>query len=250
MLVIPAIDILEGRVVRLRRGDYGSAEIMDREPMMVAERFVKAGAKRLHIVDLDGARKGEPVNESLIASMVASLDIPVQVGGGIRTLGSAERYFRAGARYVVLGTRACEDLFWLREICEAYPFRIILALDAQEGVIALQGWERKGSMTVDQILQEIEGIPLNAILFTDIHRDGMLMGPNVFATQRYAKMTSIPIIASGGVSRMTDLIALSGIEPDGVMGVIVGRALYQGTIPLSVLSKGGEIAREAHHPMP
>ena len=233
MLLIPAIDLKDGQCVQLRQGVMASAAVYSDDPASMAKHWLDAGARRLHVVDLDGAFAGEPVNRRSVAAIVeAAGDVPVQVGGGIRDTATARRYFDAGVSQVITGTRAVEDPDFLRTLASTFPQQTILGLDARDGRAATRGWT--GGDTVDAVAfaASLNDVPLFAIVYTDIVRDGMLAGINVAATKRLAMAVQTPIVASGGVRSLEDLSALvaAGLGKDGLLGAISGSALYEGTL--------------------
>ncbi|MGE4369871.1 MAG: 1-(5-phosphoribosyl)-5-[(5-phosphoribosylamino)methylideneamino]imidazole-4-carboxamide isomerase [Burkholderiaceae bacterium] len=232
MLLIPAIDLQDGRCVRLRQGDLDDATVFSDDPAAMASRWLDAGARRLHLVDLNGAVAGKPKNESAIKSIIAAVadDIPVQIGGGIRDLGTIERYLDAGISYVIIGTAAIKDPGFLRDACSAFPGNIIVGLDARDGKVATDGWSKLTRHDVFDIARKFEDYGCEAIIYTDIGRDGMLSGVNIEATVKLAQHVSIPIIASGGVTNLKDIEALCAVQDEGVEGAILGRSIYEGTI--------------------
>jgi phosphoribosylformimino-5-aminoimidazole carboxamide ribotide isomerase len=227
MIVIPAVDIRGGRCVRLQQGDPARETVFEQDPVAAARRWSDAGAELIHVVDLDGALDGVSVNAATIEAIGAALPGRVQVGGGIRAVETAERYLAAGVRRVVVGTRAAEDAPWLRETCAALPGRVCVGIDARDGFVAVRGWQEITRRRAADLLAEVEAAGAAAVIYTDIARDGMLSGPNVEATRRLAEAATVPVIASGGVSRAADVRAL---RPLGLEGVIVGRALYGGCL--------------------
>lgn len=234
MLVIPAIDIQDGRCVRLRQGKLDDATVFSDNPADVAKRWVDAGAERLHVVDLDGAKAGKPVNQKVIADIVRACgDVPVQVGGGIRDEDSAESYLGTGVEWVVIGTRAVNAPHFVEDLCVEYPGRIIVGLDARDGKVAIDAWSKLSEHDVMDLAQKYEGDGVCAIIFTDISKDGMMKGPSVDSTAELARSINIPVIASGGVSHLDDLRALAKHQDDGIQGAIVGRAIYEGGIDLA-----------------
>ena len=231
MLLIPAIDIKNGQCVRLRQGRMDDVTIFDDNPEHAVQRWVEAGADRIHIVDLDGAAAGEPVNQALIGRMVAAAgDVPVQIGGGIRDDAAIETYLDAGVEFVILGTRAVTEPHFVADVSVAYSGRIIVGLDARDGMVATDGWSKLSHHTVVELAQQFEQDGVAAIVHTDIRRDGMMQGLNIDATRELAASLSIPVIASGGVTDLDDIRALLTAEEDGVTGAIIGRALYEGTL--------------------
>ncbi len=232
MEVIPAIDLLEGRCVRLYQGDYTQAETFDENPVSVARQWADQGATRLHVVDLDGAKAGHPVNVSAIEAIVRAVDVPLQVGGGLRDRASAAALFKLGVQRIILGTVAVEQPDLVRELCQEFPEQIVVGIDARNGLVATRGWLETSQVTAIDLAQQMADFGIAAIIYTDIHRDGTLQGPNLDALRALANGVSVPIIASGGMSSVTDLLSLLALEPLGVTGAIVGRALYTGDIVL------------------
>jgi phosphoribosylformimino-5-aminoimidazole carboxamide ribotide isomerase len=231
MEVIPAIDLRGGQLVRLEQGDYARETVYEREPAAAAERFRRSGASRLHVVDLDGARDGMTQNEKALRGILDAVgDLPVQLGGGIRDLDRVEALLGLGLDRVILGTAALEDPDLLVAAAERFPKRVMLGLDAREGRIATHGWTETAEVTATQLLERFEGIELGGIVYTDIGRDGMLGGPNIEATARLAGQTALPVIASGGVSCVEDLVELARTRV--IAGAIVGRSLYTGDVDL------------------
>ena len=232
MIVIPAIDLRGGRCVRLKQGEMSRETVYSDDPAAMARQWTGLGAERLHVVDLDGAVQGRPVNREVVQRIAGAASVPVQVGGGIRNLDAIESYLDGGVEQVILGTSAIRDPGFLDTACKAFPNRIILGLDARGERVAVQGWTEETELTPLQIARRCEEFGLFAIIYTDIHRDGMSTGPNLEATLALARAVRIPIIASGGISGPGDVRAVSRLEPDGVVGMITGRALYQGTLDL------------------
>ncbi|MBF2056725.1 MAG: 1-(5-phosphoribosyl)-5-[(5-phosphoribosylamino)methylideneamino]imidazole-4-carboxamide isomerase [Cyanobacterium sp. T60_A2020_053] len=232
MEVIPAIDLLDGRCVRLYQGDYAQSQVFDENPLAVAQKWEAQGAPRLHLVDLDGAKEGKTVNLSVIEQIVKHLSIPVQVGGGLRQRPSVERLFDLGVERAIVGTVAVENPELVQELCEAFPHRIAIGIDARNGKVATKGWLETSEVEAGALAQTISPLAA-AIIYTDIHRDGTLVGPNLEALRELAQVTDIPIIASGGVSSLTDLLSLLTLEPLGVTGAIVGKAIYTGKVDLT-----------------
>ena len=232
MIIIPAIDLKGGQCVRLSQGDMDRATVYSENPAEMAKTWQSMGAQRIHVVDLDGAVSGQPKNRDAIIAIVSAVSVPVQLGGGIRDIETIKEYFSCGIDRVILGTAAIKDPLFLEESCRAWPGRIIVGIDATDGMVCVQGWTEKTAMSVVDLVKKIEHLPLAAIVFTDIKRDGMLTGPNIESTAQLARSTHIPVIASGGVSRMEDIEALLTVEEFGVSGVIIGRALYTGNLDL------------------
>lgn len=231
MLLIPAIDIKDGKCVRLRQGDMQDSTIFDDDPVSAARRWVEAGAERLHIVDLDGAFAGEPVNAELVHRIVEEFpDLPIQLGGGIRNEETVEAYLNAGVQYVILGTKAVNEPHFVSDLCVEFPRHIIVGLDAKEGKIAVDGWSKLSRHDLIDLAQQFEDNGVEAILYTDISRDGMLTGVNIDATRRLAESIRIPVIASGGLTGLDDVKAVCEIADSGVIGMITGRAIYEGTL--------------------
>jgi len=233
MIIIPAIDIKEGRCVRLRQGRMEDETIFSEDPVEVAERWIEAGAKRLHIVDLDGAVSGAPRNVDIIQSITSNHpDIPVQVGGGIRDEDTVQDYLNAGVQYVIIGTRAVTAPHFVNDLCLEFPNHIIVGLDAKDGKVAIDGWSKLSHHDVIDLAQHFEADGVAAIVFTDVRRDGMMQGLNVESTVELAEAIHIPVIASGGVTNIDDIKRLCSTDEEGIIGAIVGRALYEGTIDL------------------
>ncbi len=231
MLLIPAIDLKGGKCVRLRQGRMDDETIFSDNPLDVAQRWVDAGAKRLHIVDLDGAFKGEPRNAGVVHEIVEQFpDIPVQIGGGIRDEETIESYLNTGVRYVIIGTQAVTAPHFVADVCAEFPSHIIVGLDARDGKVATDGWSKLSHHDVVDIAQHFEHDGVEAIIYTDIHRDGMMQGVNVEATVELARAIHIPVIAAGGVTSLNDVQALLDVADNGIEGVITGRAIYEGTL--------------------
>jgi phosphoribosylformimino-5-aminoimidazole carboxamide ribotide isomerase len=232
MLLIPAIDLKDGKCVRLRQGDMSDATVFSEDPVAMARHWVAQGARRLHIVDLNGARSGKPVNEAVIKRMIAAVgdDIPVQLGGGIRDLDTIERYIDDGVAYVVIGTAAVKSPGFLQDACTAFGGHVIVSLDARDGKVATDGWSKLTGHDVIDLAKKFEDYGVDAILYTDIGRDGMMTGVNIESTVELARAVKIPVIASGGVSGMADIERLCAVEPEGIEAAILGRSLYEGAI--------------------
>ncbi len=237
MDIIPAIDLLGGKCVRLYQGDYGQVEQFGDDPAQVAMQWVEQGATRLHLVDLDGAKTGEPVNLPAIAAILARLTaaptpIHVQVGGGLRTRERVQTLLDLGVQSAILGTIAVENPVLVAELCQAFPQRIIVGIDARKGQVATRGWLETSTLEATALATQMAAIGAAAIIYTDIQRDGTLQGPNLAALREMVEHCPIPVIASGGMSSVTDLLSLLGLEAAGLTGAIVGRALYTGDINL------------------
>lgn len=238
MLLIPAIDLKQGKCVRLRQGRMEDDTVFSDDPVAVAGRWVEAGAKRLHLVDLDGAFAGEPVNAAVIRDIAAAFpDLPIQVGGGIRDEETIDTYLAAGVQFVIIGTKAVSAPHFVGDVCAEFPGHIIVGLDAKDGKVAIDGWSKLSNHDVVDLAQLFERDGVEAIVYTDISRDGMMQGVNVEATRKLARSIHIPVIASGGVTNMDDIRALQAAEEDGIMGAILGRAIYEGTIDLAEANK-------------
>lgn len=232
MIVIPAVDLKDGRCVRLSQGRMDQESVYSEHPVEIAKHWESKGAERLHMVDLNGAVMGNPFHRSLIKEITRSVQLPIEVGGGIRDLATIEDYLSSGVRWVILGTAAFQNRPLIEEACHRFPGRVILGIDAKGGKVAIQGWNEVVSLGANELIKQFEEMDISAVIFTDIERDGMGIGLNFESTQKLAGSTSIPIIASGGVSRIEDIEHLLELEPDGVIGVVVGRALYTGALDL------------------
>ena len=232
MLLIPAIDLKDGHCVRLKQGEMEGATVFSEDPVSMARHWVAQGARRLHLVDLNGAFAGKPKNEAVIKAIVSAVsdDIPVQLGGGIRDLDTIERYLDDGVSYVIIGTAAVKNPGFLHDACSAFGGHIIVGLDAKEGKVAVDGWSKMTGHDVVDLARKFEDYAVEAVIYTDIGRDGMLSGVNVEATVRLAQALRIPVIASGGIAAMTDIEQLCAVEGEGIMGAITGRAIYEGTL--------------------
>ncbi|NNC24438.1 1-(5-phosphoribosyl)-5-[(5-phosphoribosylamino)methylideneamino]imidazole-4-carboxamide isomerase [Salinisphaera sp. USBA-960] len=231
MQLIPAIDIKDGQCVRLRQGRMDDATVFDEDPVRVAEHWLATGADRLHVVDLDGARAGRPVNNKVVGNIVAAAgDVPVQIGGGIREETDIDTYLEQGVEYVILGTRAVSGPHFVADAAVEFPGHIIVGLDSENGMVATDGWSKLSNHRVGELASRFEAEGVVAIIHTDIARDGMMQGLNADATQTLASELTIPVIASGGATNLDDIRALLDAEEEGVSGVILGRALYEGGI--------------------
>lgn len=233
MILIPAIDLKQGHCVRLRQGRMEDSTVFSDDPVSMAGKWVSQGCKRLHLVDLDGAFEGEPVNADVIEEITAAYPgLPIQIGGGIRTVDTVEAYLEAGVSYVIIGTQAVKKPEFVTELCAEFPGNVIISIDARDGLVAVQGWAEDSDQTVDTLARRYEDQGVAAIIYTDIGRDGMMQGVNVEATKSLAEAVSIPVIASGGVTDMEDIKKLNEVKDSGIEGVIIGRALYERTLSL------------------
>ena len=232
MLIIPAIDLKDGKCVRLKQGQMEKSTIFSENPAEMARKWVNLGAQRLHIVDLDGAFAGKPVNESAIKSIVSEVgaDIPIQLGGGIRNLDTVEKFINSGVDSVIIGTAAVTHPGFLHEACFAFPGQIVVGLDAKDGDVAINGWAKLTGHNVIELAQKFEEYGVESIIYTDIGRDGMLSGVNIEATVKLSESLKIPVIASGGVSNISDIKTLCNVANIGIRGVITGTAIYEGTL--------------------
>jgi len=231
MLLIPAIDIKEGKCVRLRQGLMEDSTVFSDSPLTMAEKWVELGAKRLHLVDLDGAFAGKPANGEVINAIAEKYpNVPIQIGGGIRDVETIKAYLDAGVQFVIIGTRAAKEPEFISEISQEFGKNLIIGLDAKDGIVAIDGWAKLTEHNVVDLAKRFESDGVQAIIYTDIARDGMMQGVNLEATKLLAESVNIPIIASGGVTDMQDLIELQKIESSGISGVITGRAIYEGTL--------------------
>ncbi|MFN5698135.1 MAG: 1-(5-phosphoribosyl)-5-[(5-phosphoribosylamino)methylideneamino]imidazole-4-carboxamide isomerase [Cyanobacteriota bacterium] len=232
MQISPAIDLLDGQCVRLHQGDYGQVTRFSDDPVAQALSWQNQGASRLHLVDLDGARRGEPVNDAVVRAITAALSSPVQRGGGVRSVQRAEELLGCGLERVILGTVAIEQPELVEELAARHPGRIVVGIDAKEGKVATRGWLEQSSVEAEELAARFEGTGVAALITTDIATDGTLAGPNLAFLRRMAQASSLPVIASGGVGCLEDLLSLLSLVPLGVEGVIVGRALYDGSVVL------------------
>jgi phosphoribosylformimino-5-aminoimidazole carboxamide ribotide isomerase len=238
MLLIPAIDLKDGQAVRLKQGDMNQTTVFG-DPAEMARRWVDAGARRLHLVDLNGAFAGTPKNLAAIEAILKEVgdDIPVQLGGGIRDLDTVEKYIDAGLKYLIIGTAAVKNPGFLHDACNAFAGHIIVGLDAKDGKVATDGWSKLSGHEVIDLAQKFEDYGVESIIYTDIGRDGMLQGINIEATVKLAQAIRIPVIASGGLSNMADIDALCAVQGEGVQGVICGRAIYSGDLDFAAAQK-------------
>jgi phosphoribosylformimino-5-aminoimidazole carboxamide ribotide isomerase len=232
MIVLPAIDILGGRAVRLAQGDYARVTVYNEDPVAQAREFADAGAEWIHVVDLDGARSGEPVNIALIERIVREVGLPVQTGGGIRTLETMEQLVGAGVSRLVLGTKLATDRDFVREAVERFGDAVTAGIDARDGRVAVEGWREGLELPADELVAELRDLGIRHLVYTDISRDGMQTGVNVDAYEQIAETAGFPVIASGGITNLDDFRALGALGPDAVEGAITGRALYEGAFKL------------------
>ena len=232
MLLIPAIDLKDGRCVRLKQGDMNNATVFSDDPASMARHWLEQGARRLHVVDLNGAVAGKPKNEDVIRAIVDAVgdELPVQLGGGIRDLDTIERYLDDGVSYVIIGTAAVKNPGFLHDACTAFAGHIIVALDARDGKVAVEGWSKMTGHDVVDLAKKFQDYGVESIIYTDIGRDGMLSGINIDATVKLAQALTIPVIASGGLADIADIEKLCAVEDEGVEGVICGRAIYTGDL--------------------
>ena len=247
MLLIPAIDLKDGHCVRLKQGDMDQSTTFSEDPAAMARRWVNAGARRLHLVDLNGAFAGKPQNNAAIKAILKEVgdDVPVQLGGGIRDLDTIERYVDEGVRYVIIGTAAVKNPGFLKDACSAFGGHIIVGLDAKDGKVATDGWSKLTGHEVSDLGKKFEDYGVESIIYTDIGRDGMLSGINIEATVRLAQALNIPVIASGGLSGMADIDRLCAVESDGIEGVICGRAIYSGDLDFAAAqARADELAEQ------
>ena len=239
MLVIPAIDLKDGQCVRLKQGRMGDSTVFSDDPVSMAGTWQAKGARRLHIVDLNGAFAGTPVNAEIIAKIAAAYpDLPIQIGGGIRSMDNVEFYMNAGVSYVIIGTQAVKKPEFVKEACEAYPGKVIVGIDAIEGMVATEGWADVSDVAAVTLAEKFADYGVAAIVYTDINCDGMMRGVNLEATKELAARSPIPVIASGGVSKLADIAAIREVSKTsrggGIMGVITGRAIYEGSLDLAL----------------
>lgn len=233
MLIIPAIDLKDGQCVRLRQGEMADSTVFSDNPVATAQRWVDAGCRRLHLVDLNGAFAGTPVNGDAVTAIAARFpELPIQIGGGIRNLETIEFYLKAGVSYVIIGTQAVKQPRFVAEACAAFPGKVIVGLDARDGRVATDGWAEVSALQATDLARRFASDGVSAIVYTDIARDGMLQGVNVEATLDVAQAGGIPVIASGGITNMRDIRALAKLGSSGIMGAITGRAIYEGTLDL------------------
>lgn len=248
MLVIPAIDLKDGACVRLRQGLMEDSTVFSDDPLAMAGRWVDAGARRLHLVDLNGAFEGEPVNGEPVERIAEAYpELPIQIGGGIRSLDTIEHYVKAGVSFVILGTKAVKEPEFVAEACAAFPGKVIVGLDAKAGLVATDGWAEVSEVRATDLARRFEGDGVSAIVYTDIARDGMMQGVNVEATLEMARASSIPVIASGGITNLDDIRALAAVADQGICGAITGRAIYEGTLDVAEAQRLCDEAAGAPH---
>ena len=234
MILIPAIDLKEGHCVRLRQGNMEDTTVFSDDPVAMAGKWLGEGCQRLHVVDLDGAFEGLPINADVIEEICASFpDLEVQIGGGIRSIDTVEAYLEAGVDYVIIGTMAVKRPEFVTQLCSEFPGQVIIGLDARNGMVATHGWSEESEISALDLALRFEDQGVSAIVYTDISRDGMMQGVNIDATRKLAEAISVPVIASGGVTDMDCIVKLNEIKDAGIGGVIIGRALYENTISLS-----------------
>ena len=234
MLIIPAIDLKDGQCVRLRQGLMEDSTVFSDDPVAMAAQWVKAGTRRLHLVDLNGAFAGEPVNGEVVTAIAQAYPgLPIQIGGGIHSLETIEAYVKAGVSYVIIGTKAVREPEFVGEACRAFPGKVIVGLDAKIGMVATDGWAELSDVKATDLARQFDALGVSAIVYTDIARDGMMQGVNVEATVEMAKASSIPVIASGGITNMDDIKALASVASSGICGAITGRAIYEGTLDVA-----------------
>lgn len=232
MLIIPAIDLKDGHCVRLQQGDMKSATVFSEDAGATARHWADLGAKRLHVVDLNGAFAGKPRNEAAVKDIVAAVgdDMPIQLGGGVRDLDTIERYLDDGITWIVIGTAAVKNPGFLHEACDAFPGHIIVGLDAKDGKVATDGWSKLTGHDVVDLAKRFQDYGVEAVIYTDIGRDGMMTGINIDATVKLAQALTIPVIASGGLNSLDDVKRLMAVESEGIIGAITGRAVYEGKL--------------------
>jgi phosphoribosylformimino-5-aminoimidazole carboxamide ribotide isomerase len=242
MLLIPAIDLKDGKCVRLRQGRMDDATVFSDDPVAMAARWVEAGARRLHLVDLNGAFEGKPVNGEVVHAIAEAFpDLPIQIGGGIRDEETVQTYLDAGVQYVIIGTKAVNAPHFINDLCLEFPGHIIVGLDAKDGKVAIDGWSKLSKHDVIDMARHFEEDGVSAIVYTDIGRDGMMSGVNVEATVKLAQAVNIPIIASGGITNLDDVRALCAVADEGISGAITGRAIYEGSLDFA---EGQKLADE------
>ena len=234
MIIIPAIDLKDGKCVRLRQGLMDDSTVFSDDPVAMATKWVEQGCRRLHLVDLNGAFDGKPVNGEIVTQIARAFpSLPIQIGGGIRSAETIKYYLDAGVTYVIIGTKAVKEPHFVTEMCEQFPGHVIVGLDAKDGLVATDGWAEVSDLKATDLAKRFEQDGVSAIVYTDIARDGMMQGVNVEATVAMARASSIPVIASGGITDMKDIRALSDVSASGICGAITGRAIYEGSLDLA-----------------
>lgn len=234
MLIIPAIDLKDGHCVRLRQGEMEDSTVYGHDPVEMARRWVEAGCRRLHLVDLNGAFAGRPVNGDAVTAIARAFpELPIQIGGGIRSLDTIEYYLSAGVSYAIIGTKAVKEPEFVAAACKAFGGHIIVGLDAREGRVATDGWAEISDLRAADLARRFEQDGVSAVVYTDISRDGMMQGVNVEATVAMAEASTIPVIASGGITSLDDIRALKAVASSGILGAITGRAIYEGSLDLA-----------------
>ena len=239
MLIIPAIDLKDGHCVRLRQGSMANVTVFSEDPASMARHWLKQGARRLHLVDLNGALAGKPKNADAVKSVVREVggEIPIQLGGGIRDLDTVERYLDDGIAYIIIGTAAVKTPGFLHDACYAFPGHVMVALDARDGKVAVDGWSKVTGHDVIDLARKFQDYGVEAVIYTDIGRDGMMTGVNLKSTVELARSLSVPVIASGGITSLKDVRALCEVEAEGITGAITGRAIYEGTLNFTEAQK-------------
>ncbi|WP_020407875.1 1-(5-phosphoribosyl)-5-[(5-phosphoribosylamino)methylideneamino]imidazole-4-carboxamide isomerase [Hahella ganghwensis] len=231
MLIIPAIDLKDGKCVRLKQGRMDDSTVFSDDPVSMASKWVEAGCRRLHLVDLNGAFAGEPVNGEIVSAIARKYpDLPIQIGGGIRDFDTIEHYLKAGVQYVIIGTKAVKDPEFVKQACQEFAGHIIVGIDAKDGWVATEGWADISTVQAADLALKFKDAGVSSIVYTDIARDGMMQGVNVEATAHLAKVSGLPVIASGGVTNMDDIKRLREVSDAGIVGAITGRAIYEGTL--------------------
>ena len=231
MILIPAIDLKDGRCVRLKQGDMSKSTVFSEDPVSAARKWKSLGCERLHLVDLNGAFAGEPVNGAVVEQITSEIDdVPIQVGGGIRSLQTIEYYLEAGAAHVILGTKAVTDFDFVTKACGVFPGKISIGLDARDGRLATDGWSNTSDLLATEYAKKLSDVGVSEIIYTDIARDGMMQGVNIEATLSVARASDIPVIASGGIRDLSDIQNLLKVAKEGILGAVTGRAIYEGTL--------------------